>query len=331
MNNPLKIIFAGTPEFAAIHLRALLNSEHQVIAVYSQPDRPSGRGKKLLVNPVKQFAMQHNLEVFQPLTLRGKQAQTELAALGADIMVVVAYGLLLPQVILDTPRLGCINVHASLLPRWRGAAPIQRALEAGDHESGISIMQMEAGLDTGPVLVEARTSISDNETSGSLHDKLALLGGPALFKALSQLHLGKAQPQVQDENNASYAAKTSKQEAVLDWRQSAIELERKIRAFNPTPVCWTTFGGSKNEQRLRIFAAKLEAGSHSAPPGTILNADHRGILVACGHKDPSYQQLRLTSLQLPGKKPTTAADILKGYPTQFSAGNCLGQPPADIQ
>ncbi|WP_226663968.1 methionyl-tRNA formyltransferase [Microbulbifer aggregans] len=321
MNQPLNIVFAGTPDFAAVHLQALLDSEHNVIAVYSQPDRPAGRGKKLLASPVKQLALEHDIPVYQPLTLRDEAAQAELAALNADLMVVVAYGLILPQVVLDTPRLGCVNVHASLLPRWRGAAPIQRAVEAGDAESGVAIMQMEAGLDTGPVLVEVRTPITARETGGSLHDKLAQLGGPALLEALAQLRDGTANPQIQNDDLANYAGKITKEEARIDWQRPAAELERLIRAFNPFPVCWTEFlDGKGTPQRLRIYNANLEQGCHTDQPGTILSADEEGLLVACGR-----EALRLTQLQLPGKKALPVAEILKGYRELFAAGTQLGQ------
>lgn len=320
MSEPLKIVFAGTPDFAAAHLQALLNSEHRVIAVYTQPDRPAGRGKKLLASPVKELALQHDLPVYQPQSLRDADAQSELQALGADIMVVVAYGLILPQAVLDIPRLGCVNVHASLLPRWRGAAPIQRAIEAGDPESGVAIMQMEAGLDTGPVLVERRCPISPAETGGSLHDKLAQMGGPALLEALQQLSAGAASPRTQDESSANYAAKISKEEARIDWQRPAVEIERTIRAFNPFPVCWTTVADDRGEQRLRIYRAQLERGCHSDQPGTIIGADAEGILVACGR-----EALRLQQLQLPGKKALSADELLRGHAQLLAAGTRLGQ------
>ncbi|WP_346838293.1 methionyl-tRNA formyltransferase [Microbulbifer sp. SAOS-129_SWC] len=320
MTQPLNVIFAGTPDFAAVHLQALLDSPHRVIAVYTQPDRPAGRGKKLVASPVKQLAAQHDIPVYQPPSLRDAEAQAQLAALGADIMVVVAYGLILPQAVLDTPRLGCVNVHASLLPRWRGAAPIQRAIEAGDAESGVAIMQMEAGLDTGPVLVEQRCVISAADSGGSLHDKLAELGGPALLEALAQLASGSAAPRPQDDSAANYAAKISKEEARLDWSRPADELQRQVRAFNPFPVCWTTYRDSKGAQRLRVYRARHERGCHSEAPGTIINADDEGILVACGR-----EALRLELLQLPGKKALPAAEILKGYRALFAPGQRLGQ------
>ncbi|MDP5209869.1 methionyl-tRNA formyltransferase [Microbulbifer sp. 2205BS26-8] len=317
----MRIIFAGTPDFAAVHLQALLHSEHTVIAVYTQPDRPAGRGKKLLASPVKLLALSHNIPVYQPPSLRDRATQRVLAEMGADIMVVVAYGLILPQKVLATPRLGCLNVHASLLPRWRGAAPIQRAVEAGDSESGVAIMQMEAGLDTGPVLVERRCVIGEADTGGSLHDRLAGLGGPALLEALAQLNSGSAQPQPQDDSAASYANKISKQEAYLDWQRPAQELQRQIRAFNPFPVCWSTFRDDKGAQRLRIYSAEVERSDQNKRPGTIIASDDEGILVACGH-----QALRLQLLQLPGKKVLPAGEILKGHRQQFAPGTQLGQP-----
>ncbi|MCO1333070.1 methionyl-tRNA formyltransferase [Microbulbifer sp. OS29] len=315
----MNILFAGTPDFAAVHLQSLLDSEHHVIAVYTQPDRPAGRGKKLLASPVKQLALSHDIPVYQPLSLRDESAQAELKALGADIMIVVAYGLILPQAVLDTPRRGCINVHASLLPRWRGAAPIQRAVQAGDNESGVAIMQMEAGLDTGPVLIESRCAITDTDTGGSLYDKLAELGGPSLLKALALLESGNANPQLQDDTRANYANKITKEDAQIDWQRPAEELHRLIRAFNPFPVCWTTYQDKKGEQRLRIYSAALERGCHSDQPGTILACDDEGILVACGR-----EALRLQLLQLPGKKALPAAEILKGYREQFTPGTQLG-------
>ena len=213
----MRIVFAGTPEFAAQHLQALLDAGCQVVAVYTQPDRPAGRGQKLMPSPVKQLAVQHDIPVYQPQTLRAAEAQTELAELNADLMVVVAYGLILPQAVLDLPRLGCINSHASLLPRWRGAAPIQRAIEAGDSESGVTVMQMEAGLDTGPMLLKVSTPITADDTGGSLHDRLAALGSDALVQAVAALEAGTLSGEVQDDSQATYAHKLNKDEARLDW------------------------------------------------------------------------------------------------------------------
>ena len=226
----MRIVFAGTPEFAAQHLQALLDAGRQVIAVYTQPDRPAGRGQKLMPSPVKQLALQHSIPVYQPQTLRDPAAQTELAALRADLMVVVAYGLILPQAVLDLPRLGCINSHASLLPRWRGAAPIQRAIEAGDAESGVTVMQMEAGLDTGPMLLKVSTPIDAEDTGGSLHDRLAALGSDAVVTAVAALEAGTLSGEVQDDSLATYAHKLNKDEARIDWSRPAAELERPRRS-----------------------------------------------------------------------------------------------------
>ena len=229
----LRIVFAGTPDFAAAHLQALLQAGLNIVAVYSQPDRPAGRGHKLTPSAVKQLAVQHELPVYQPQTLRAPEAQAELAALQPDLLVVVAYGLILPQAVLDIPRLGCINSHASLLPRWRGAAPIQRAIEAGDAETGVTVMQMEAGLDTGPMLLKTQTPILPEDTGGSLHDRLAELGPPAVLQAIAGLAAGTLQGEVQDDSLATYAHKLGKADARIDWSRPASELALMIRAFNP--------------------------------------------------------------------------------------------------
>ncbi|MGH8434856.1 MAG: methionyl-tRNA formyltransferase [Pseudomonas sp.] len=309
----MRIVFAGTPEFAAQHLQALLNSEHQLVAVYTQPDRPAGRGQKLMPSPVKQLASQHAIPVHQPQTLRDPVAQEELAALQADLLVVVAYGLILPQVVLDTPRLGCINSHASLLPRWRGAAPIQRAIEAGDDESGVTVMQMEAGLDTGPMLLKVRTPISAEDTGGSLHERLAELGPPAVLQAISALAAGTLKGEVQDDKLATYAHKLNKDEARLDWQRPAVELERLIRAFNPWPICHSTLNGAP----LKVLAAQWVQGQ--GQPGQIIHADREGLSVACGEG-----ALRLTRLQLPGGKPLNFADLFNSRREQFALGTLLG-------
>lgn len=310
----MRIIFAGTPEFAAQHLQALLDAGRQVVAVYTQPDRPAGRGQKLMPSPVKQLALQHGLPVYQPQTLRDPIAQAELAALQPDLMVVVAYGLILPQVVLDTPRLGCINSHASLLPRWRGAAPIQRAIEAGDASSGVTVMQMEAGLDTGPMLLKVSTTITAEDTGGSLHDRLATLGSAAVVEAVGKLAAGELQGEVQDDSLATYAHKLNKDEARLDWSRPAVELERLIRAFNPWPICHSTLNGDA----LKVHAAQL--GEGSGQPGTILAADKTGLTVACGQG-----ALRLTRLQLPGGKPLSFTDLYNSRREQFAPGLVLGQ------
>ena len=314
MSESLRIVFAGTPEFAAEHLKALLDTPHQIIAVYSQPDRPAGRGQKLTPSPVKQLALQHAIPVFQPQTLRDPAAQAELAALKPDLMVVVAYGLILPQLVLDVPRLGCINSHASLLPRWRGAAPIQRAVEAGDAESGVTVMRMEAGLDTGPMLLKVSTPISTQDSGGSLHDRLAALGPPAVIEAISGLAAGTLQGGVQDDSLATYAHKLNKDEARLDWSRPAIELERLVRAFHPWPICHSTLNG----EALKVHAAQM--GEGSGAPGTILAADKSGLTVACG-----MGALRLTRLQLPGGKALNFSDVYNSRREQFAAGLVLGQ------
>ncbi len=313
MTEPLRLVFAGTPEFAAEHLKALLDSRHQVIAVYTQPDRPAGRGQKLMPSPVKQLAVEHGIAVLQPPTLRDPAAQAELKALGADLMVVVAYGLILPQVVLDTPRLGCINSHASLLPRWRGAAPIQRAVQAGDAESGVTVMQMEAGLDTGPMLLKVTTRISADDTGGSLHDRLAQLGPKAVLEAIEGLAAGTLQGEVQDDALANYAHKLNKDEARLDWSRPAVELERLVRAFNPWPICHSALDG----EPLKVLAAAL--GEGKGAPGQILAASKDGLTVACGDG-----ALRLTRLQLPGGKPLNFADLFNSRREQFAVDKVLG-------
>lgn len=309
----MRIVFAGTPEFAAQHLRALLEAGRQVVAVYTQPDRPAGRGQKLMPSPVKQLAMTHNIPVYQPQTLRDPAAQAELAALQPDLMVVVAYGLILPQAVLDTPRLGCINSHASLLPRWRGAAPIQRAVEAGDAESGVTVMQMEAGLDTGPTLLKVTTPISAEDTGGTLHDRLAELGARAIVEAVDGLEAGTLRGEAQDDALACYAHKLSKDEARLDWSRPAVDLERQIRALHPWPICHSGLSG----EAVKVHAAQLADGSGA--PGTILDAGKDGLRVACGQG-----ALLLTRLQLPGGKPLAFSDLYNSRREQFAAGLVFG-------
>ncbi len=313
MTQPLRLVFAGTPEFAAEHLKALLDSRHQVIAVYTQPDRPAGRGQKLMPSPVKQLAVKHGIAVLQPPTLRDPAAQAELKAMDADLMVVVAYGLILPQVVLNTPRLGCINSHASLLPRWRGAAPIQRAVQAGDAESGVTVMQMEAGLDTGPMLLKVSTPISASDTGGSLHDRLAQLGPQAVLEAIEGLAAGTLKGEVQDDALANYAHKLNKDEARLEWSRPAVELERLVRAFNPWPICHSSLDG----EPLKVLAAAL--GEGRGQPGQILAANKDGLTVACGEG-----ALLLTRLQLPGGKPLAFADLFNSRREQFAVGKVLG-------
>ena len=316
MTEPLRIVFAGTPEFAAEHLKALLSTPYEIVAVYTQPDRPAGRGQKLMPSPVKQLALEHSIAVMQPPTLRAPEAQAELAALKPDLMVVVAYGLILPQAVLDIPRLGCINSHASLLPRWRGAAPIQRAIEAGDSESGVTVMRMEAGLDTGPMLLKAVTPITREDTGGSLHDRLAELGPPAVIEAIAGLAAGTLVGEVQDDSLATYAHKLNKDEARIDWNRPASELERQIRAFNPWPICHTTLNG----ETMKVLAANVPYLNHEQAPGTILGASKEGLLVSCGKG-----ALRLTRLQLPGGKALNFSDFFNSRREKFAVGTTLGE------
>ena len=314
MSQSLRIIFAGTPDFAARHLDALLSSEHQVVGVFTQPDRPAGRGKKLIPGPVKALAESHNLPVFQPVSLRPQENQQLVASLNADVMVVVAYGLILPKAVLDMPRLGCINVHGSLLPRWRGAAPIQRSLWAGDAETGVTIMQMDVGLDTGDMLYKLSCPITAQDTSASLYDKLAGLGPQGLLETLTQLANGTTRPEVQDEAVVTYAEKLSKEEARIDWSLSAAQLERCIRAFNPWPMSWLEI----DEQPVKVWQASVIAEASSAEPGTIVAAGKQGIQVATGNGI-----LNLESLQPAGKKAMSAQDLLNSRREWFTPGNCL--------
>ncbi|WP_225775720.1 methionyl-tRNA formyltransferase [Pseudomonas sp. Marseille-Q5115] len=310
----MRLVFAGTPDFAAEHLQALLGGAHQVVAVYTQPDRPAGRGQKLMPSPVKQLAQAHGIPVYQPQTLRNPDAQAELAALAPDLMVVVAYGLILPQAVLDIPRLGCINSHASLLPRWRGAAPIQRAIEAGDSVSGVTVMRMEAGLDTGPMLLKVTTPISAEDTGGSLHDRLAQLGPVAVLEAIEGLAAGTLEGEVQNDADATYAHKLNKDEARIDWTRPAIHLERQIRAFNPWPISHSLLNG----EALKVLSARTAAGAGT--PGEIIAADKGGLTVACGEG-----ALSLSRLQLPGGKPLAFSDLYNSRQALFSTGTVLGQ------
>ncbi|MFN3713571.1 MAG: methionyl-tRNA formyltransferase [Alcanivoracaceae bacterium] len=308
----MRIIFAGTPEFAAESLAALLASSHQVVAVLTQPDRPAGRGRALQPSPVKVLAQQHNIPVLQPENLKGDDIRSRLQALSVDVMVVVAYGLIIPTAVLAMPRLGCINVHGSLLPRWRGAAPIQRAIAAGDDESGVGIMQMEAGLDTGPVLLELRTPITPDDTGGSLHGRLASLGARALMQALANLDELQQQACGQPDQGVTYAHKLTKEEAGLDWHKPALQLAREVRAFNPWPVSWV----ARPEGPMRVWAARAAAGT--GKPGTVLAVSSSGIEVACGEGS-----LLLTEIQLPGKKSLPVADLLRGRADLFVPGQVL--------
>jgi len=311
VTTPLRLAFAGTPEFAAAHLRALLEAGYPILAVYTQPDRRAGRGRQLAASPVKELAVAHGLAVRQPQTLKAPETQAEFAALAVDLLVVVAYGLILPTAVLDRPRLGCINVHASLLPRWRGAAPIQRAIAAGDAETGIAIMQMEAGLDTGPVLAEARCPIRPDDTAGNLQQRLARLGPPLLLDVLARLADGPLPAQPQDDGRATYAPKIDKAEAWIDWRDSATAIDRKVRAFNPAPVAQTRLQGAT----VRIWAGSVGAYSGSEPPGTIVGTGREGILIACG-----TDAYCIHELQLEGRKRLTAAELLNSSADRFAPG-----------
>lgn len=316
-----RIVFAGTPEFAAVHLRGLLDSGHQVIAVYTQPDRPAGRGRKLTPSPVKELARARGVPVYQPASLRNAEAQETLASLEADLMVVVAYGLILPQSVLDTPRQGCLNVHASLLPRWRGAAPIQRAIEAGDEQTGVCIMQMDAGLDTGPILAERSCPIGPQTTAADLHDQLAELAVPLLLEVLADLEGALSGARPQDDQGACYAGKIAKSEAQIDWRRSAAELDRCIRAFNPFPVCYTTLEG----ELIKVWRARIVSRAPAVePPGTLLRAGTEGLLVQCG-----AGQLLLQHLQLAGGKPLEVAQLLNARSDLFRPGSRFGSPAAE--
>ena len=314
----LNIIFAGTPDFAAQHLQAILNSQHNVIAVYTQPDKPAGRGKKLQASPVKQLAEQNNIPVYQPKSLRQEEAQSELKALNADVMVVVAYGLILPKAVLDAPRLGCLNVHGSILPRWRGAAPIQRSIWAGDAQTGVTIMQMDEGLDTGDMLHKVYCDILPTETSTSLYNKLAELAPSALIDVLDNLENGKFIAEKQDDSQSNYAEKLSKEEAQLDWTLPAMQLERNIRAFNPWPIAYfSTEDKDGNAQTLKVY--QVEVLPHQdKPAGTILSADKNGIQIATFDG-----VLNLLQLQPAGKKPMSAQDLLNGRAEWFTIGKVL--------
>jgi len=310
LTKSLRVIFAGTPDFAAKHLHALLASQHEVIAVYTQPDRPAGRGKKLTPSAVKTLALEHDIAVHQPSSLKDEEAQQVLAAHSADVMVVVAYGLLLPKAVLEMPRLGCINVHGSILPRWRGAAPIQRSIWAGDAETGVTIMQMDEGLDTGDMLHIDSLPIQSSDTSATLYDKLAKRGPVSLIHVLD--NIDTISPEKQDDAVATYAKKLSKEEALIDWHSDAEQIERNIRAFNPWPVAWMKV----NDQNIKVWSAEVVKdvpAQHS--PGTIIQADKNGIVIATG-----TTALRILSLQIPGKKAMSAADVVNARKAWFEPG-----------
>lgn len=293
----MKIIFAGTPDFSVYALRSLIDSRHDIIAVYTRPDRPAGRGRKVKVSPVKQCALDHGIPVYQPESLKEQSVRQELARLGPDTMVVVAYGLILPEEILEIPRLGCLNIHASLLPRWRGAAPVQRAILAGDRSSGITVMQMDKGLDTGDMLLRLECDIHPDESAGVLHDRLAGLGARGIIEVIDRLETGTLQAVRQDNDKACYAAKLDKAEASLDWGKRARELDRQVHAFNPWPVAQTRW----KDRVIRVWESVCLDGDSDKKPGDVIRAGKQGIDVITGDGI-----LRLTTIQLPGGKPMSA-------------------------
>ena len=304
MSDSLRVIFAGTPDFAARHLSALLDSAHQVVGVFTQPDRPAGRGNKLTASPVKQLAQQHQIPVFQPKSLRPAENQRMVADLAADVMVVVAYGLILPQAVLDMPRLGCLNVHGSLLPRWRGAAPINRAIMAGDAETGVMVMKMDAGLDTGDVAMAERIAITDAMTASDLHDALARLGGDLMVRALGALERGRLQLTKQSDGGVTYAAKIDKAEARIDWNQPARAVLRHIHGLSPFPGAWCEMALDGAPVRVKILRCALAEGAGAS--GQLLD-DH--LALACGEGS-----LRILELQRAGGKPMKAEEFLRGTP-----------------
>ncbi len=302
----MRIIFAGTPQFAAAALEALLVHGFDVVAVLTQPDRPAGRGMRLAPSPVKQLAQACGLSVLQPASLKHADIQGELAAYGADVMVVAAYGLILPQAVLEIPRYGCLNIHASLLPRWRGAAPIQRAILAGDTETGITIMQMDVGLDTGDMLLKKACPIDAQDTAQTLHDKLALVGAEAIVEALQLLEQGKLMPEIQDGSLATYATKLTKEEARINWSDDAEQIARAVRAYIPFPVAYTLM----DEIPIKILQASV-LNEVKGSPGEVLKAEKSGVIVACGKGG-----LRLEVLQRPNAKAMPAGQFTQGFALQ---------------
>lgn len=323
--NKLRVCFAGTPEFAAAHLNALIaaqaESRFELVAVYTQPDRAAGRGKKLSPSPVKQSALDAGLPVFQPLSLRSEEARAELEALGCDVMIVVAYGLILPQSILDTPRLGCVNVHASLLPRWRGAAPIERALLAGDKATGVTIMQMDAGLDTGVMLDKTVVAIDPRETRVSLEEKLIAAGSRAVVAAINSLEALQEKAEAQDDSQSTYAAKIDKAESLIEWALPASQIDLLVRACIGRTPAFTLLEG----QRIRLLESAIDSTQSDAPAGTVTHVDKRGFSVVCGERSV----LKVSRVQMPGKGEVSVGELLNGKPDAFAVGTCFDQPPAN--
>jgi len=307
----LKIIFAGTPTFGLPCLNALMQSDHLIAGIYTQPDRPAGRGRKLHISAVKEWALLHQIPVCQPINFKDPQSIAELAALEPDVMIVIAYGLILPKAVLDIPKLGCINVHASLLPRWRGASPIQHAILNGDTESGVTIMQMDAGMDTGAMLQKVTCPLTPLDTAESLHEKLAQLAAQPLLATLDALAHNTARPEMQNNELATYAGKINKEDARINWQKTAVEIDRMIRAFNPWPIAFTAL----NEDILRIHKAKVLEMESTQAPGTVLSIDKKGMSVATGK-----QVLLIEKMQLPGAKVISIADWLNSSKTQLHAG-----------
>jgi methionyl-tRNA formyltransferase len=303
----MRIIFAGTPDFSVGVLEALITAGHEIKGIYCQPDRPKGRGRVLTACPVKEKALEHNLEVFQPESLKDESAQQTLASLNADIMVVVAYGQLLPKIVLETPKYGCLNIHASLLPRWRGAAPIQRAILAGDKQTGVGVMQMNEGLDTGDILLEKTCDISDDDTAQSLHNKLSILGSQAIVEALNSID--ELTPAIQNEAGITYAKKLTKEEAWIDWSKSAVQINQQIRAFNPYPIAQTHAQSDKFEGKvLRILSATVIGKAYDAKPGEVIECVKGACHVATGDGVLSLEQV-----QLAGKKVANIKDFTNAY------------------
>jgi len=318
LSKPLNIIFAGTPDFAAQHLAALIRSEHNIVAVYCPPDKPAGRGKKLTACATKLLAIENNLPIEQPVNFKETSVQQQLAQYNADVMVVVAYGLLLPEIILNAPRLGCINVHGSLLPKWRGAAPIQRSLEAGDETTGVTIMQMDKGLDTGDMILTAECLIGNTDTSANIYEKLAQLGPKALVDTLALMTTETHKAVSQNDDLATYAHKLNKAEAEVNWQITANELDRKIRAYIPWPVAQFTFTEdtqNRKQHRIRVWQASVKEVETTKPAGTIISADKDGIVVAT-----AKNAICLEVLQLPNKKSLPVQDILNGRADWFKVG-----------